>query len=123
MPSNPDVYNPIENVGGVFVHSPSKYQVSYQDVSSSDAGRTEDGLMHKKQIAKKVKIELAWNALNDSEISTILQAFDNEYFVVKYKDPKAASFLEKTFYSGDKIAPAYSSILGIWNVSFNIIER
>ena len=123
MPSNPDTYNPIENVGGVFVHSPATYQGSYQDVSDADAGRTEDGLMHKNMIGTKVKIQLGWNYLKDNEISTILQAFSPEYFQVKYKDPMTASFQTKTFYCGDKATPAYNSKLGIWSVSFNIIER
>lgn len=120
---NPDIYNPIENVGGAYVHSPSTYQVSYQDVSDADAGRTEDGLMHKNMIGTKVKIQLEWKYLKDAEIAAILQAFSPEYFQVKYKDPMTASFQTKTFYCGDKATPAYNSKLGIWSVSFNIIER
>ena len=120
---NPDIYNPIENVGGAYVHSPATYQVSYQDVSDADAGRTEDGLMHKNMIATKVKIQLGWNYLKDAEIAAILQAFSPEYFQVKYKDPMTASFQTKTFYCGDKATPSYNSKLGIWSVSFNIIER
>ena len=124
MPSNPDVYNPIENVGGAFVRSPSVYQVSYQDVSDPDAGRTEDGLMHKNRIGQKVKIQLTWNNIGNADASAILQAFDPEYVEVKYKDPKTNSYQTKTFYVVDRSAPAYNSRLNIWsNVSFNIIER
>ena len=124
MPSNPDIYNPIENVGGVFLRSPSTYQVEYNDVSDPDAGRTEDGLMHKNRIGQKVKIQLAWNNINDADASAILTAFDPEYVEVKYKDPKTNSYLTKTFYVGDRSAPAYNRTVGVWsNIAFNIIEQ
>lgn len=124
MPNNPDLYNPIDNVGGAFLRSPSVYQWSLQDVSDPDAGRTEDGKMHKNRIAQKVKIELAWNNIGTADASAILQAFDPEYISVKYLDPKAGTYLTKTFYVGDRSAPAYSSRLGLWsNVAFNIIEQ
>ena len=42
--------NPIYSVGGVTVPVPSKYDWQLSDVSSKDAGRTEDGLMHKMRI-------------------------------------------------------------------------
>jgi hypothetical protein len=124
MPSNPDIYNPIENVDGAFVPSPSVYQVEYNDISDPDAGRTEDGLMHKNRIGQKVKIQLAWNNVNDTVASTVLTAFDPEYVSVKYKDPKTNSFQTKTFYVGDRSAPAYNRTVGLWsNISFNIIEQ
>ena len=124
MPSNPDIYNPIENVGGTFVPSPSVYQVEYNDISDPDAGRIEDGLMHKKRIGQKVKIQLAWNYVDDATASTVLTAFDPEYVSVKYKDPKTNSFQTKTFYVGDRFAPAYNRTVGLWtNISFNIIEQ
>lgn len=124
MPSNPDIYNPIENVGGVFVRCPSTFNPSYQDISSADAGRTEDGVMHKMQIGTKVKIALAWKNISQAEASTILQAFNSEYVEVKYKDTLSNSFVTKTFYCGDKTITTYNSKLGIVSsVSFNIIEQ
>lgn len=124
MPSNPDVYNPIENVDGAFVASPSTFQWSLQDVSDPDAGRTEDGLMHKMRIGQKVKIQLSWNAVTTAVASTILTAFNPEYVSVTYLDPKEGSYQTKTFYVGDRSAPMYNGTLGLWsNISFNIIEQ
>lgn len=124
MPSNPDTYNPIENVGGVFVRSPSAFQWSLQDISSPDAGRTEDGLMHKDRIGQKVKIQLSWNNIPTSDASAILTAFNPEYVEIKYLDPMAGDYLTKTFYVGDRSAPMYNATVGLWsNVSFNIIEQ
>lgn len=119
-----DIYNPIKSVNGSPVRSPSVYQVDINDVSDSDAGRTEDALMHKNRIAQKRKITLAWNAISTADASAILQAFNPEYISVEYLDPMVGGFVTKTFYVGDRSAPAYSTRLGLWsNVGFNIIER
>lgn len=118
-------YNPIRSVGGATVPCPSSYQWQESDVSSADAGRTEDGLMHKELISRKISIELGWQNISTADASTILNAFTaSEYLSITYLDPKANSFQTKTFYVGDRTAPAYNTRLGIWsNVSFNIIER
>ena len=118
-------YNPIESVGGVSVPCPSAYEWKESDVSDSDAGRTEDAKMHKMMIAKKVHLELAWQNITTAQASTILTAFtSSEYFSVKYLDPKAGAYQTKTFYVGDRNAPAYNIRLGLWSkVSFNIIEQ
>lgn len=121
---NTDLYNPIESVDGVAVRSPSIYTWNQKDVSAADAGRTEDALMHKKRIAKKVTIQLAWNNITTEDASTILTAFDPEYISVCYLDPKAGGYVTKTFYVGDRATPMYNNKVGIWsNVAFNIIEQ
>ena len=120
MPS----YNPLESVGGVAVPCPSTYEYKLSDVSAADAGRTEDGLMHKMRIGQKVHLQLAWNGITTANASTILNAFNNEYISVKYLDPMQNSYVTKTFYVGDRSVPAYSVRLGLWqNISFNVIER
>ncbi len=50
--------NPLRTVNGVTAPAPSKYDWKESDVSSTDAGRAEDGLMHKETITKKDHIEL-----------------------------------------------------------------
>ena len=119
-----DQYNPLETVGGQYVRSPSVFQYDLQDVSASDAGRTEDALMHKNRIAQKVKLQLAWNNISTTDACLILNAFDAEYIEIKYLDPKAGGYVTKTFYVGDRSAPMYNNTLGVWsNVAFNVIER
>jgi hypothetical protein len=116
--------NPIRSVGGVAVPAPSKYDWKESDVSSADAGRTEDALMHKEMIAKKIHIELEWANMNDADVQTVLQAFsNNEYFSVTYYDYKAMAFLTKTFYVGDRSVSAYNRAMKISTISFNIIEQ
>lgn len=124
MAETTDLYNPIMSVDGVAVRSPSVYQWNLQDVSSPDAGRTEDALMHKKRIAQKVKLQLAWNNIRIEDASAILNAFDDEYVEVCYLDPKAGGYLTKTFYVGDRSSPMYNNTCNVWsNVAFNIIEQ
>lgn len=116
--------NPIQSVGGVAIPAPSKYDWKLSDVSSADAGRTEDGLMHKEMITRKVHLELEWQNVNDTTARTVLQAFSaNEYFSVTYWDYRAMSFLTKTFYVGDRSVSAYNRVLKIGTISFNIIEQ
>ena len=106
------------------IPAPSKYDWKESDVSSADAGRTEDALMHKELIAKKVHIELEWQNVSDTVAQTVLQAFSTyEYFQVNYYDYKAMAYLTKTFYVGDRTVTAYNRVLKIGTISFNIIEQ
>ena len=130
-----DQYNPIQWVApwyvgesipteGTEIPCPSKYQWQIQDVSQADAGRTEDGTMHKLMLGSAVKLILEWQNLQTSDVSTILQAFTTEYFAVNYLDAMRGTFRTSIFYAGDKTSPAYNTQMGLWsNVSFNLIER
>lgn len=116
--------NPIISVNGAAVKCPSSYKYTLSDVSASDAGRTEDAVMHKKRIGQLVKLELAWNNVTTEEAAAILTAFNPEYVNVRYLDAKSGSFQTREFYVGDRSAPLYNATLGLWsNISFNIIER
>lgn len=106
---------------------PSSLEWGKQDVSDSNAGRAQyTGLMYKNKISEKVKLNLAWNALNPEQAHAVLKAFNYEYFDVTYYDPLEGTVVTKNFYVGDMSAPVY-----MWtengkiyeNVSFDIIER
>lgn len=117
-------YNPIKSVNGVQIPCPSSYQWKLSDVSAADAGRTEDTIMDKMRIGQKVHLELAWQNITHAAASTILTAFNPEYFSVTYLDAMSGTYKTKTFYAGDRSSPSYNVRLGLWsNVSFNIIER
>ena len=119
-----DQYNPIQSVGGnTSLPCPSKYDWKLSDVSSADAGRTEDGLMHKERITSKVHLELEWQNVSDADASAILAAFQPEYISVNYYDYKALAFQTKTFYVGDRSVTSYNRYMGIGTIAFNIIER
>lgn len=113
-------------VNGTYIKSPSSMTVHIEDVSRSDAGRTEDALMHKNRITRKRKIDLQWSNPTPAEAQEILGAFSSEYFSVTYYDPLEGTNATRTFYSGDQDVP-----VKIWTVNnkryesiaFNIIER
>lgn len=109
---------------GDSVACPSKYQYSLQDISQSDAGRTEDTVMHKLRLGQACKIQLEWQNIKGDTASEILQAFNAEYIAVKFLDPYFNAYRVSVFYVGDRSAPLYNSRMNIWsNVAFNIIER
>ena len=120
------------------VKSPSEIKWGIYDISSPDAGRTLDGIMHKERLAvggQKRKMELKWYAVKfGSEIvnsvlmgsSNILQAFTPEYIDVKYPDPQTGNIETKTFYTGDKDLNFRLWLDGrqvMTDLSFNIIEQ
>ncbi len=119
-----DEYNPIRSVDGVAVKCPSSYTWKLEDVSASDAGRTEDTVMDKMRLGQIIGIELSWNNITTAEVSSILKAFNPEYIMVEYLDAMEGKYVTSEFYVGNRSAPLYNSKLGLWqNVSFNIIER
>lgn len=118
--------NSMIKVNGTWLKTPSVFDWSINDVSASDAGRTQDGLMHKNRVTRKRKIVLKWNGPTPAEAKAILEAFSGEYFTVTYPDPLAGEVQTRTFYSGDQSAP-----VKVWSVGnkkyeqigFDIIER
>lgn len=119
-----DDYNPIRSVDGKAVRCPSSFQWSLQDISASDAGRTEDTQMDKMRLGQCRKLELAWQNIGMQAASEILQAFNPEYITVCYMDAMEGKYRTAEFYVGDRAAPMYNMQLGIWsNISFNLIER
>lgn len=119
-----DQYNPIRSVDGRAVICPSSYQWKLEDISASDAGRTEDTTMHKNRIGQVVGLELVWNNVSIEDAAELLQAFNPEYINVTYLDAMEGKYITSEFYVGNRSAPLYNSRLGKWNkISFNLIKR
>lgn len=110
---------------GVTLRDPSSMQWSLQRVSSPDAGRTLDGVMHVEQVTQKRKLELSWNYISSADASTIIQAANPEYIEVYYFDFLDGEYETRTFYTGDQSIPVYTfqdDYKIVSSVSFNIIE-
>ena len=117
-------HNPIRRVNGRTIKSPSSYTWQQQDLSAADAGRTEDGKMHKERIRNIVALNLAWNNITTEDAQSILRAFESEYLMVEYIDPMLGGYVEKEFYVGDRSSPMYNCELELWSsLTFNLIER
>ena len=116
--------NPIVSVDGAAIPCPSSFVWTLEDISASDAGRTEDGVMHKKRLGQVRKVTLEWWNIETSVASVILTAFNPEYIDVEYLDPMEGGFRTSNFYVGNRSTPMYNASMGLWqNVSFSIIER
>lgn len=119
--------NPISAVDGVSgaVPCPSMdgYTVNIYDVSSEEAGRTQDFQMHKLRGGQCVTLDVSWNNIRSADLAVILKTFNKEYFTVTYLNPLTASYVTETFYTGDRMSPVYSCVEDVWSVSFTLIGR
>ena len=65
----------------------TSYNVTYQKITEGERDST--GLMHLDLIARKKKIELEWEVLNQEEATALLNKFDELLtFTCAYFDPK-----------------------------------
>lgn len=111
-------------VDGKVIKTPSQFDIEFEDISASDAGRTQDALMHKNRVARKCTIKLAWNNPTPEEVQHIYTAFSPEYFQVKF--PFGTGTRTLTFYAGNQSYPMKQWFVGgkrYGQVAFNIIER
>ena len=87
-------YNPIRSVDGKAIKCPSGYKYSLNDISASDAGRTEDTNMDKKRIGQCVKLEMEWQNVSIEDAAAIIQAFNPEYVKICYLDARQVNFTQ-----------------------------
>lgn len=116
----------INNVAMENALTPSKMAIGVYDVSNSDSGRDQTGLMWKNLIARKYKIELEWWMPEPPVVASILGAIDPEYFNVTFTDPRTNTATTKVMYVGDRSAPyeMWGDNRKYFNkLSFNLIER
>jgi len=108
---------------------PSSLEWGLQDISSADAGRVQDSgnTMYKMRLSQKRKLNITWTMPTRAQAAEILQAFNSEYFWVRYFDPMENAWNVRQFYAGDRSAPfKWVDIMGgtrLTTLSFNIIER
>lgn len=113
-------------VDGVEIPTPSNMIWGLYDISASDSGRTEDTTMYKNRVGQKRKIELVWKIKNWEDTSKILQAFNPDYFQVRYPDMLDGVYETRTFYRNDPSAPVkmwFNDKKYVEQLSINIIER
>ena len=111
-------------INGVTVVAPKSFKANISDVDG-ETGRNASGDMIRDRVAVKRKLECEWGLLSQSEIQTLLNAVTSEFFTVSYPDPQLGQ-ITRTFYVGDRSAPAYSwaDNLKPWSgLSMNFIER
>lgn len=113
-------------VDGAEVKDPSTFEWGLQDISASDAGRTDDTMMHKNRLGQKRKLKFGWNNPTPSEASDLLQKFNPEYVAVTYPDAMSGVDETREFYVGDRTAPMRSWAVNFkryTQITFDVIER
>lgn len=119
--------------GVLVTPEPSVMNVTIQDISTPDSGRSgKTGLMYKFVVAPKRTIHLEWNNPEQDQARKILQQLksgsNSAYVEVNYDgDPEASGRTTRTFYYGD-ISAAFQQV---WvtgrkrysKLQFDLIER
>lgn len=113
-------------INGVAITTPFSFKVDIMDLDG-ESNRNAKGELIRDRIAVKRKLECEWAPLTMSEISTLLKAVQDVYFTVEYPDPMQGATVTKTFYVGDRSAPAlYIDKSGkmLWKgLTMNFIEK
>ena len=85
--------NQVDTVGEWMVDThhlyiPSKgIQIDHEDVSGSDSGRTQDGMMHIDWVRRDVaKVNFKWAYMSESELANIISWMQGKEFTLKYYD-------------------------------------
>lgn len=116
----------IYKINNIEMPSNSKMEVGMSDLDNKEGtGRTESGYAFRDRLRVGVRqLTVEYVMLTDSEIATVLDALDAEFFPVEYKDPQHG-VITKTFYVGDRTAPLEVLIDGVagWNLKFDLVEQ
>ena len=110
-------------VDGIQIPTPSEFTVGVQDISQAE--RVASGRIVIDRIATKIKLNMSWNYLTPSDLSSLLTAIDKVYFNVEYLDPRTNSMQTREFYVGDRTLGMYQYRNGnpiYIDIGFNFIE-
>lgn len=122
-------------VNSVTISSPSTFTYSVMDLSQSE--RMANGNIKIEKKATKRKLELSWNYMSQSDLSTLLSAIgnggatidgvlSNVFFTVEYPDAVTGSLQTGYFYCGDRTAGAIdyqNNTMRYKDIKCNFIER
>lgn len=117
----------ILRINGVYVKSPSEYEVTLSDLDGSGTTRSISGQLHRERVRAAItKIRLSWNAISYSDVSKIIGATSGEKFQVDYffgDDILKTAYM----YAGDrslKLVSVNSNNMSDtrWDLSLNLIE-
>lgn len=95
------------------------------DIDGANAGRTQDGIMHRDRVGTKLTISVTCRTLTTLEARDLLKLIDDEYFMVKITHPLHGDMTMKMYTNNvpiDLIALTHDGY-GKWGgIKFNLIE-
>lgn len=113
-------------VNGSDIKFPTTVSWGFQDISSSDSGRTLSGKMNKEVVANKRTLSCSWTLLTDNEARALLSAVKvHTYVDVTYPDPFDGVNSTRTFYTGDPTATmkTIKDNVFMWDIAIEFIEQ
>ena len=121
--------NPLLSINGVAMPTPSKFNITLNDLDSEETGRSIDGNLHRDVIGTNFRtIDLEWKHMKRDDLSRLLNAVSNVNFTVTYYDPIEDAMISKLMYAGNRKVDMYNYVLGengqpIWlNISVSLIQ-
>ena len=125
MAMNYRIYVDTGESGFAEMPMPSSMSYGLQDISSSNAGRTESTMMMKERLGKAPKINLTYANRDTSTVTTALALVAGEYTNILYQDlENGGVYTYGQFYRGDVTAEVYNGALDIWSATkFSLIKR
>lgn len=100
---------------------------SRNDIDAQNSGRdTQDGLMHRKRVSQKKRLDITCRPLTQEELNTLLNAIEPEWLKVRYWDALAGALVTKTMYTSTVPATFFfdDGVRQYWTgVEFPLIER
>lgn len=94
------------------------------DLEGEKAGRTLDGIMRRKRIARKRQLTIACKRLTDARLRQLCNAIDKETVMITYPDPMFGT-ITKTFYGTEVEAAIWAEMNGTlyWSdANFQVTE-
>lgn len=113
-------------VNGTPIYTPSKgISVSHSNITGSNTGRTEDGIMHIEWVRSDVrKVSLKYNVMTGTELEFLLGLMQGKEFEFTFKDRGSIQTMQA--YCGECNYTYYSAAIGdddiYEEVSLNVIE-
>lgn len=115
-------------IDGVAMPTPSKFNITLNDLDSTETGRSIDGNLHRDVIGTNFRtIDLEWKAMTRSDLQKLLSAVSKTTFTVTYYDPIQDAKISKTMYAGNRKIDMYNYIIDngkpLWvNIGVSLIQ-
>ena len=120
--------NPLLSINGVAMPTPSKFNITLNDLDSEETGRSIDGNLHRDVIGTNFRtIDLEWKTMGRSDLRRLLNAVSNVNFTVTYYDPIEDAMISKLMYAGNRKVDMYNYVIDngqpVWlNISVSLIQ-
>ena len=127
MPDNTTV-SPMIIINGKAMPPPSKFDMTFNDLESEEAGRSLDGNLHRDVIGRNFRtIELEWATMKKADLKNLMDALNKDVFPVVYYDPIMGTKISKTMYAGDRKINMYDYTMDegypLWlNISVSLMQ-